>query len=105
MIFSDVGGGNSLNNITVTLSDSAAVSLTAARITAGTYKPTNIEPGETGEFDPFSSPPPAGPYLTPLSQFNGTNPNGIWSLYVVDEGPGDQGTLATGWSLTITTVP
>jgi len=104
IIFSDVGGGNSLNNITVTLSDSAASSLTAARITSGTYKPTNIEPGEAGELDSFSAPAPAGPYLTPLSQFNGISPNGTWSLYVVDDGPGDQGQIVAGWSLTITTV-
>jgi subtilisin-like proprotein convertase family protein len=104
MIFSDVGGGNSLNNVTVTLSDSAASSLTAARITAGTYKPTNIEPGETGELDSFSSPAPTGPYTSSLSAFTGTNPNGPWSLYVVDDGPGDQGSLAGGWSLSITTV-
>jgi subtilisin-like proprotein convertase family protein len=104
MILSDVGGGNSLNNITVTLSDSAATALSAtARITAGTFKPTNVEPGEQGELDSFSAPAPAGPYTAPLSVFGGQSPNGIWSLFVVDDGPGDLGSFATGWSITITT--
>src|SRR4029079_11723688 len=94
MIFSDVGGGNALNNVTVTLSDAAAAALTATgAIVAGTYKPTNVEPGETGELDTFSAPAPAGPYTSALSAFNGQSANGTWSLYVVDDGPGDQGSL------------
>src|SRR5204863_3033302 len=63
VIFSDVGGGNDINNITVTLSDSAGASLTATGlIVAGTYKPTDVEPGENGDLDNFSAPAPAGPY-------------------------------------------
>jgi hypothetical protein len=34
--------------------------------------------------------------------FDGTNQNGNWSLYVIDESPSDAGILAGGWSLTIT---
>jgi len=106
MIFSDVGGGNNpINNVTVTLSDAAASSLpTAGLIVSGTYKPTNVEPGENGELDSFPSPAPSGPYSAPLSQFTNLPPNGTWSLYVVDDTAGDQGSIAGGWSLTITTV-
>src|SRR4051812_5568927 len=105
VIFSDVGGGNPLNNITVTLSDAASSSLSAtAKITAGTYRPTNVEPGENGDLDNFPSPAPGGPSSAPLSAFNGDSPNGAWSLYVVDDGPGDLGSIGSGWSLTITTV-
>ncbi len=104
MIFSDVGGGGDINNVTVTLSDSAATALTATgQIVSGTYKPTDVEPGDRGELDTFSAPAPAGPYAAPLSVFNGSSPNGTWSLYVVDDGPGDQGSIGSGWSLTITT--
>jgi subtilisin-like proprotein convertase family protein len=103
VILSDVGGGNALNNITLTLSDSAAAALTTAKIVAGTYKPTNIEPGENGELDSFSAPAPVGPYTSPLSVFGGQTPNGTWSLFVVDDGAGDSGSFATGWSITITT--
>jgi hypothetical protein len=69
---------------------------------SGTYRPTNIEPGEIGELDSFAAPAPGGPYGSALSVFNGTAPNGLWSLYVVDDGPGDQGSIA-GWVMTITT--
>ncbi len=104
VIFSDVGGGIGVSNVTVTLSDAAATALTATgQIVAGTFKPTNVEPGEQGELDNFSAPAPGGPYGTPLSTFNGTSPNGTWSLYVVDDGPGDQGSFAGGWTVTITT--
>src|SRR6185369_1596967 len=38
------------------------------------------------------------------SVFNGDSANGTWSLYVLDDGQGDQGSIAGGWSLTLTTV-
>ncbi len=105
MIFSDVGGSTDVNNVTVTLSDAAATALTAAgTIVSGTYRPTNVEPGESGELDTFPAPAPGGPYAAPLTVFNGSAANGTWSLYAVDDGAGDQGSFASGWSLTITTV-
>ena len=38
---------------------------------------------------------------TLLSAFDGTNPNGVWRLYVVDYTVGSLGGFAGGWSLTI----
>ena len=106
MLLSDVGGGGfSINNVNVTLSDAAGGSLSAiGMILPGTYKPTNIEPGESGELDAFPAPAPAAPYGSALSAFSGGNPNGVWSLYAVDDGPGDAGQLISGWSITMTTV-
>ncbi|MBD2813154.1 hypothetical protein ID853_20380, partial [Xenorhabdus sp. Vera] len=34
--------------------------------------------------------------------FNGTNPNGTWNLYVVDDAVDDISSIAEGWELTIT---
>lgn len=38
-----------------------------------------------------------------MSTFNNKNPNGNWSLYIVDDTAGDNGIVAGGWSLAITT--
>ena len=49
---------------------------------------------------PFPAPVPSGSSL--LSFFNGTSPNGTWSLYVFDDLGGDIGSIDGGWDLTIT---
>lgn len=36
-----------------------------------------------------------------LDAFKGTDPNGVWTLYVADDGTGDAGGLAAGWSLSL----
>ncbi|MFM6879470.1 MAG: Calx-beta domain-containing protein, partial [Dolichospermum sp.] len=99
LLMSDVGGLNSLSNVTLTF-DPTATSLLPDEglITSGSYKATDFE---TGDF--FNSPAPGGPYGTDFSVFNNTNPNGTWSLYVVDDFVGDAGTIAGGWSLFIGT--
>ncbi len=65
----------------------------------GTYKPTNYTGGGT---ESFAAPAPAGPYGTALSVFDGTDPNGTWSLYVMDDRD-DYGGSLSGWSLAIET--
>jgi uncharacterized repeat protein (TIGR01451 family) len=52
----------------------------------------------------FPSPAPGGPWSSLLSDFNGLNPNGNWSLYVLDDSAGDAGQIANGWSLAVTGV-
>jgi glucose/arabinose dehydrogenase/subtilisin-like proprotein convertase family protein len=100
LVFSNVGDAFSANNVTVTLSDAAASALPASgSFASGTYKPSAYPPATT-----FPAPAPAGPYAAALSAFNGAAPNGTWSLYVFDDGPGDQGSFAGGWSVTVTTV-
>src|SRR5436190_2128148 len=103
LVFSDVGGSFSPSNVTVTLSDAAASSLpSSGSFATGTYKPTNyVDASEGG--DNFPAPAPAGPYAPKLSAFNTTAANGAWSLYVFDDGAGDQGSFAGGWTLTVTT--
>jgi hypothetical protein len=68
----------------------------ASRVEPGFYKPTDFEPG-----DPFPGPTPAGPYSTSLASFTGISPNGVWSLYAVDDATLDMGNIAGGWSLTL----
>ena len=58
---------------------------------------------QTGTAIGSGSAPFSGTYRpqTPLSLFNGTNPNGNWFLEVVDRASGDQGRIET-WSLKVT---
>jgi subtilisin-like proprotein convertase family protein len=94
-LISDVGGGTAATNVTLTLDDAAAAALPdSGGIVSGTFKPTNFN----GEDGPDSFPPAS------LSVFSGTNPNGVWSLYVNDDSAGDTGSIAGGWSLDISTV-
>ncbi|MDM3843674.1 MAG: Calx-beta domain-containing protein, partial [Aphanizomenon gracile PMC638.10] len=101
LLMSDVGGWNGLQNVTLTFDPTATANLSDdGQITSGSYKPTDFESG-----DLFNSPAPVGPYGTDFSVFNNTNPNGNWSLYVMDDAGGDSGSIAGGWSLLIGTTP
>ena len=105
---SDVGSttGGGFNNVTITFDQAAAGTIgTGTSIPAGTS--ATYQPGNSGTFDLFPSPAPSGTYGATMNVFNSINPNGTWSLYIVDDngftfggGPGT-GNLAGGWSLTI----
>lgn len=99
ILMSDAGGTIQITNTTLVFDDAAASALPdAGPIVAGTFKPTNYQMG-----DSFPSPAPPSPYDAMLSAFNGSNPNGNWSLYVVDDTSLDAGHIANGWRLVITT--
>ena len=99
IIMSDAGGAPDIVNVDLTFDDAAAVPLPdGTQITSGTYQPTNIDSG-----DPFPTPAPVPSGATQLATFNGTDPNGPWSLYVVDDLVADLGSIAGGWCLDITT--
>ncbi len=103
ILMSDVGGGNpGASNVTLTLDDFAALSLPdGGPLATGLFKPTNVNPGTGTETWPAPAPAPAGG--SALSVFNGTAPNGTWSLYIVDDESQDSGSIAGGWELSITT--
>ena len=107
LVMSDVGFTCDVSGIDLTFDDEATSSLpNGCAITAGTYKPTQgtAQSGEGSQIDAnFPSPAPAGPYGTQLSDFDGTDPNGTWSLYVFDDTDVETGQIANGWSLEITT--
>lgn len=100
MLMADCGGGNVRNGITVNFDDAAATTVPdSGSITASSYKPTNIDTST----DNLPAPAPSGPFATALAAFNGTNPNGTWSLYIQDDGAMDSGSVTQGWVLSITT--
>jgi subtilisin-like proprotein convertase family protein len=98
LLMSDCGEDNPLNNVTLTFSELSPPLPITAQITSGTYRPSNYG-GATETF------PPNGPlsYPASLAVFNNTSPNGLWSLYVVDDTGSDTGTIAGGWTLEIDT--
>ena len=109
IVMSDVGGpGPDVYHITLVLDDEAASPLPdKAEVSSGTFKPTqgNVDSGKPR---PSVFPGPAGfpPYAQALSVFDGTNPNGTWSLFVFDDSTstGEQPNtqkFAGGWSIEI----
>ena len=97
VVLSDVGSGV-VTGLDLVLDDEAANSVPAVPV-SGTWKPTNVNPAG----DAFPAPAPATTTAATLAGFDGTDPNGVWSLYVVD----DDGGMDTGnfdsWTLQITT--
>jgi large repetitive protein len=98
LLMSDVGGAPAAD-ATITFDDAAS---SMATVGSGTFAPTNVDAG-----DVFPTSAPAGPYPDPpqLAVFNGVDPNGTWSLFVVDDSAGETGSIAGGWSLRIATSP
>lgn len=96
IIMSDAGGSTDIVNITITLDDAAAAPLPDTTVIAnGSYQPADYTTGDT-----FPAPAPAPSGAVALSTFNGTDPNGVWSLYIYDDAGGDFGSV--GWCLDVT---
>jgi hypothetical protein len=97
VLMSDMGGGGDIVNLTFTFDDAAGAPLAdSTQLVSGGY-----QPGNSGAGDTFPAPAPVSGGSA-LSAFNGTNPNGVWSLYINDDAGGDVGTIASGWSMEIT---
>jgi uncharacterized repeat protein (TIGR01451 family) len=100
MLMSDAGINFNLSNVTLTFDDDAPDTVpNSDQIVDGTFHPTNYPPAE---IMPLPAPPP--PYVSALSVFKGTDPNGTWSLFVFDDTSEDGGSIGDGWSLTVTTM-
>ena len=96
MLMSDAGSGSLANNINITLDDSAAIPLPdEAQLFTGTFRPANYDT----EPDPFPAPAPKLPPVATLSALGGADPNGFWSLFVVDDFQLDTGVINNGWVL------
>ncbi|HJV08136.1 MAG TPA: hypothetical protein VJ653_00575 [Acidimicrobiales bacterium] len=113
LVFSDIGGNNddisdTVTDVDLTFDDEAAnPPATDGLLTSGTYRPADDDDDASEVFGPDQFPgAPVDPgTATALSIFDGINPNGTWSLYVVDDEPGPPtgGDFGGGWCLNITT--
>src|SRR5262249_33113715 len=80
LLMSDAGGSVPIANTTLTFDDSAPAPLPdSGPIVSGTFRPSDY--GQ--DADLFPAPAPNGPYQARLSAFSDSNPNGLWSLYVL----------------------
>lgn len=104
MLMSDVGSFFPVTNLNFTFNNTAGTSMpNAAMLSSGTFAPTNFDP--VGNVDGFPPPAPlVGPYGSSFTPFLGTDPNGTWTLYVLDDVAGNDGQFAGGWSINVTTM-
>jgi uncharacterized repeat protein (TIGR01451 family) len=105
MLLSDAGGADPIFDATLTLDDDATNTLfDNAGFASGVYRAANFPPTA----DSMPSPAPGPLFASALSVFSGTDPNGVWSLYVADDtldngGSQTPGFIADGWTLTVVT--
>lgn len=108
ILMSQVGGQErlSVTNLTLTLDEDAVNTLPVyAGLQSGAFRPTNGyltfgRPGLPYNL-PFPAPLNSSNAPATLTVFNGTDPNGTWNLFVVDDSGGDSGTIASGWTLNL----
>ena len=94
-LMSGAGRYGDFIELTLTFDDTAAlIPRGNDRPLTGTYKPTVYPPVPV-----FPAPAPSAPYASALSAFNGTDPNGTWSLYVISQG--GIGQITGGWTLAL----
>ncbi len=97
MLMDQVSRTLPVSGLTLTFDDGAATS--AFFLTgSGSYRPYSANSAA------MTSPGPST-YTTTLSSFIGTNPNGVWHMYVEDLVGGDSGNISGGWSINMTITP
>ena len=100
LLMSGAGDQPTVGGVNLTFDSSAPTALPEyGQLVSGSYQPAAY-----GDAPSFPTNAPPGPYATALSALNSVNPNGAWSLYVYDQGSGDDGVIANGWSLTLTRI-
>ncbi|MBK9168057.1 MAG: proprotein convertase P-domain-containing protein [Bryobacterales bacterium] len=102
MLMSDAGGRNPINNARLTFRFGATPLPDDAPLSSGVYSPANYDAAVP---DTMAAPAPAAPYGASLTDFQGGDVNGTWSLYVMDDSAGEAGVIATGWTLKVITAP
>ncbi len=100
ILMSDVGGSEDLGHIDLTFDDEAPVGLAdepGEALAAGSYQPTDANDGVDDSWPDVL----AATRGTSLAAFDGTDPNGTWQLFAVDDTDQDLTRIDAGWSLDI----
>lgn len=93
-VMSDAGSSNQMrgryvfDDEAMAMIPSALVGTSADPVPNGSYLVSAYSPTET-----FLAPAPGPAYGTTLSVFDGSDPNGTWRLYILDDAAGDWGYL------------
>ena len=114
ILMTDSGGGDNVSGIELIFDDAASSGLpdNNSQLSSGTYRPSqgtvqpplNCSAPASFPKDATGTNPPAGPYGASLSVFDGSDPNGTWKLYTIDDSLEDTGSIS-GWSLDISATP
>jgi hypothetical protein len=84
VIMSDAGGLLPVVDTDLVVDDEAAEAMSATAMTSGSYRPTDLDVDLHPDVFPAPA-PDASSAGTHLSAFDGTDPNGVWQLYAVDD--------------------
>ncbi|HUR78990.1 MAG TPA: calcium-binding protein [Acidimicrobiales bacterium] len=113
ILMSDAGGNNDvssgpLTNVDLTFDGEASNLLPAdSALSTGTWRPVDddddVAPQPGFEADAWAAPAPAPTNSANLSSFNTLNPNGAWTLWVVDDQNQASTDINGGWCVDILT--
>jgi hypothetical protein len=107
VVMGDVGEDDvPVTDLTLTIDDEAADPLPVGEpLISGAFQPLDqfgLSDLDNPTLLDFPAPAPAPSGDLALSTFDGSNPNGRWQLFVLDDTKGDTGSLGDGWTLEIT---
>lgn len=99
LVMGPAGGSTAVNDVDLVFDDAGATTVPTP-IVSGTYQPTGGLPQT--DYPQL----PVHPYGTALADFNGEDPNGQWSLWVIDVVTLNSGQITgnPSWDLVITSV-
>jgi subtilisin-like proprotein convertase family protein len=104
MLMSDVGVAPDVCAPDIRFSSEAAGPVPSDTLACtASYQPTDDDSDDL-DLDVFPDPGPAAAPGSSLTPFNGQRPAGAWKLFVVDDTPGDGGSIAD-WTLAFNTRP
>jgi subtilisin-like proprotein convertase family protein len=95
VLLDDAGGRDPAVGVDLTFSDDADRVVTdEGRLTTGTFRPSGLS---GTALLPAPAPPDSG--ASTLATFKGSDPNGVWRLFVADDRGDGSGWIAGGWCL------
>jgi hypothetical protein len=100
MLMSDAGGSTGVTNATLIFHPNWQVSTSPPENSAiPSHMESHYRVRNFGEQEAQLPGAPTGPYSDDLDAVYGTDPNGVWSLYIYDDKTGQSGVLQDSWGV------